>query len=143
MNVKDRVLKSQDERKKSRLNKFIKKNRDISIDDLFKKIKAGSRLDLAKGITLLESIASHDKVAAQDLLLKALPHTGTSIRIGITGVPGAGKSTFIESFGLLLSELGFKTAVLAIDPSSSLTGGSILGDKARMEKLASDPNTFI
>src|SRR5699024_12450954 len=103
-----------------------------SIDDLFKKIKAGSRLELAKGNTLLESIASHDKVAAQDLLLKALPHTGNSIRIGITGVPDAGKSTFIESFGLLLSELGFKTAVLAIDPSSSLTDGSNLCNAQRM-----------
>src|SRR5699024_11744381 len=105
--------------------------------DLVKKMKAGLRLCLAKGSTRMESIASYDKVAAQDLLLKALPHAGNSIRIGITGVPGAGKSTFIESFGLLLSELGFKTAVLAIDPSSSLTGGSILGDKTRMEKLAS------
>src|SRR5699024_3752277 len=80
MNVMDEVLNSHDGRKKSIRKKFVKKNRDISIDDLFKKIKAGSRLDLAKGITLLESIASHDKVAAQDLLLKALPHTGNSIR---------------------------------------------------------------
>src|SRR5690625_4899632 len=135
MNVMDGVSNSHDGRKKSRRKKFIKKNRDISIDYLFKKIKAGSRLDLAKGITLLESIASHDKVAAQDLLLKALPHTGNSIRIGITGVPGAGKSTFIESFGLLLSEIGFKTAVLAIDPISSLIGGSIIVVKRRLEEL--------
>ncbi len=143
MHVMDGVPSSHDGRKKSKRRRFVKKNRDISVDDLFTKIKAGSRLDLAKGITLLESIASHDKAAAQELLLKALPHTGKSIRIGVTGVPGAGKSTFIESFGLLLSELGFKVAVLAIDPSSSLTGGSILGDKTRMEKLASDPNVFI
>src|SRR5699024_4103345 len=110
MNVMDGVSHSHDGRKNSRRTKDITTNRDISIDNLYKKNKAGSRLELAKGITLLESIASHDKVAAQDLLLKALPHTGNSIRIGITGVPGAGKSTFIESFGLLLSELGFKTA---------------------------------
>ena len=143
MNVMDGVSSSHDGTKKSRRKRFVKKNRDISVDDLFAKIKTGSRLDLAKGITLLESIANHDRAAAQELLLKALPHTGKSIRIGVTGVPGAGKSTFIESFGLLLSELGFKTAVLAIDPSSSLTGGSILGDKTRMEELARDPNTFI
>ncbi|HLR59772.1 MAG TPA: methylmalonyl Co-A mutase-associated GTPase MeaB [Pseudogracilibacillus sp.] len=143
MNVMNGVSDSHDGTKKSKRKRFVKKNRDISVDDLFAKIKSGSRLDLAKGITLLESIANHDRSAAQELLLKALPHTGKSIRIGITGVPGAGKSTFIESFGLLLSTLGFKIAVLAIDPSSSLTGGSILGDKTRMEKLASDPNTFI
>lgn len=143
MNVMNGVSDSHDGTKKSKRKRFVKKNRDISVDDLFAKIKSGSRLDLAKGITLLESIANHDRSAAQELLLKALPHTGNSIRIGITGVPGAGKSTFIESFGLLLSTLGFKIAVLAIDPSSSLTGGSILGDKTRMEKLASDPNTFI
>lgn len=143
MNVMDGVSSSHDGTKKSKRKRFVKKNRDISVDDLFAKIKTGSRLDLAKGITLLESIASHDKVAAQELLLKALPHTGKSVRIGITGVPGAGKSTFIESFGLLLTKLGFKVAVLAIDPSSSLTGGSILGDKTRMEELASDPNAFI
>lgn len=143
MNVMNGVSDSHDGTKKSKRKRFVKKNRDISVDDLFAKIKSGSRLDLAKGITLLESIANHDRSAAQELLLKALPHTGKSIRIGITGVPGAGKSTFIESFGLLLSALGFKIAVLAIDPSSSLTGGSILGDKTRMEKLASDPNTFI
>lgn len=143
MNVMNGVSGSHDGTKKSKRKRFVKKNRDISVEDLFAKIKSGSRLDLAKGITLLESIANHDRSAAQELLLKALPYTGKSIRIGITGVPGAGKSTFIESFGLLLSRLGFKIAVLAIDPSSSLTGGSILGDKTRMEKLASDPNTFI
>src|SRR5690625_7875306 len=83
MNVMDEALNSHDVRKKSIRKKFVKKNRDISIDDLYKKIKSGSRLDLAKGITLLESIASHDKVGAQDLLLKALPHTGNSISNGI------------------------------------------------------------
>lgn len=143
MNVMDGISSSHDGTKRSKRKRFVKKNRDISVDDLFAKIKTGSRLDLAKGITLLESVASHDRASAQELLLKALPHTGKSIRIGVTGVPGAGKSTFIESFGLLLSKLELKVAVLAIDPSSSLTGGSIMGDKTRMEELASDPNTFI
>lgn len=143
MHVMDGISSSHDGTKKSKRRRFVKKNRDVPVDDLFAKIKTGSRLDLAKGITLLESVASHDKAAAQELLLQALPHTGKSIRIGVTGVPGAGKSTFIESFGLLLSKLDLKVAVLAIDPSSSLTGGSIMGDKTRMEELASDPNTFI
>src|SRR5699024_12571061 len=89
MNVMDGVSNSHDGRKKSIRKKFVKKNRDISIDDLLKKIKAGSRLDLAKGITLLESIVSHDKVAAQDLLLQALPHNENSIHIEITGYADA------------------------------------------------------
>lgn len=143
MYVMDGIPSSHDGTRKSGRRRFKRKDRNVSIDDLFEKIKSGSRLDLAKGITLLESIAAHDKADAQALLLKALPHTGKSIRVGITGVPGAGKSTFIESFGLLLSKLNFKVAVLAIDPSSSLTGGSILGDKTRMEELAGDPNAFI
>lgn len=123
--------------------KFIKKERNISIPSLMNKILEGSRLDLAKGITLIESITAADKVAGQELLLKLLPKTGKSIRLGITGVPGAGKSTFIEEFGLMLAEAGHKVAVLAIDPSSSITGGSILGDKTRMEELARHPNAFI
>src|SRR5690606_31295177 len=116
--------------------KFIKKERNVSIPSLSKKILEGSRLNLAKGITLIESITAADKVAGQELLLTLLPETGKSIRLGITGVPGAGKSTFIEEFGLMLAEAGHKVAVLAIDPSSSITGGSILGDKTRMEELA-------
>ena len=92
---------------------------------------------------MLESVTESDKRAGQQLLLNLLPETGKSIRIGITGVPGAGKSTFIEEFGLMLANAGHKVAVLAIDPSSSLTGGSILGDKTRMEELARHPNAFI
>lgn len=143
MYVMDGVPSSHDGTKKRARRRFVKKDRRLDIDELFTQIKSGSRLDLAKGITLLESIAPHDRKASQELLQKALPYTGQSIRVGITGVPGAGKSTFIESFGLLLSKLGYKVAVLAIDPSSSLTGGSVLGDKTRMEELASDPNAFI
>jgi LAO/AO transport system kinase len=100
-------------------------------------------LMLAKTITLIEStLAAHQELARTivDLLL---PHTGRSIRVGITGVPGAGKSTFIERFGTMLTGRGHRVAVLAIDPSSSRSGGSILGDKTRMEKLAIDPNAFI
>lgn len=123
--------------------KFVKKNKEIAVEELAEKILSGSRLDLAKGITLLESIRQEDREAGQALLLKLLPQTGNAIRLGITGVPGAGKSTFIEAFGLMLAEQGHKVAVLAIDPSSTVTGGSILGDKTRMEILARHPNAFI
>lgn len=103
----------------------------------------GDRLTLARTITLIEStLPAHQKLARTivDLLL---PHTGAGVRIGITGVPGAGKSTYIESFGTMLTKLGHRVAVLAIDPSSSRSGGSILGDKTRMEKLAVNQNAFI
>ncbi|AOV07799.1 methylmalonyl Co-A mutase-associated GTPase MeaB [Sporosarcina ureilytica] len=123
--------------------RFVKKDRKIAITDLAAQIAQGSRLHLARGITLLESITAEDRKAGQELLLSLLPKTGNSIRLGITGVPGAGKSTFIEEFGLKLAEAGHKVAVLAIDPSSTLTGGSILGDKTRMETLSRHPNAFI
>lgn len=116
---------------------------EISIDDFSREIRQGSRLHLAKAITLLESTISDDKKTGQHLLQELLSYTGNSIRIGITGVPGAGKSTFIETFGKYLCEQGFKVAVLAIDPSSSISGGSILGDKTRMEELVKHPNAFI
>ncbi|RNF41096.1 methylmalonyl Co-A mutase-associated GTPase MeaB [Planococcus salinus] len=106
-------------------------------------VRKGSRLHLGKAITLLESSNPVHKKHGQELLSSLLPHTGNSIRIGITGVPGAGKSTFIETFGEMLTERGHRVAVLAIDPSSSVTGGSILGDKTRMEQLARNPNAFI
>ena len=106
-------------------------------------VKSGSRLYLGKAITLLESSNPEHKQNGQELLNQLLPYTGNSIRIGITGVPGAGKSTFIETFGETLTGLGHRVAVLAIDPSSSLTGGSILGDKTRMEQLARNPRAFI
>lgn len=143
MHVMDGIYSSHDGVKKVRKRRFVKKDRKIPVKQLTEKILEGSRLDLAKGITLLESITERDKKAGQQLLLNTLPHVGKSIRIGITGVPGAGKSTFIEQLGLQLCDKGHKVAVLAIDPSSSLTGGSILGDKTRMENLASHPNAFI
>lgn len=143
MHVMDGVYSSHDGVKRTTRKRFVKKDRDVPVEQLTEKILAGSRLDLARGITLLESVSGKDKAAGQQLLLNTLPHVGNSIRVGITGVPGAGKSTFIEQLGLMLCDQGYKVAVLAIDPSSSLTGGSILGDKTRMENLASHPNAFI
>lgn len=113
----------------------------MSID--IERLKAGNRRDLAKAITLIESKRQHDRGQAQELLESVLPATGNSIRIGITGVPGVGKSTFIESFGMYLLEQGKKVAVLAVDPSSPIAGGSILGDKTRMELLSREANAFI
>ncbi len=106
-------------------------------------ILKGDRRSLAKAITLVESTLTEDRNEAQSLLEKLLPHSGKSIRIGITGVPGVGKSTFIENFGLYLLSKGHKVAVLAIDPSSPISGGSILGDKTRMEYLSRETNAFI
>jgi LAO/AO transport system kinase len=106
-------------------------------------VQAGDRAALARAITLVESTKPSDKAAAQALMRAILPATGKARRIGITGVPGVGKSTFIESLGLNLVGAGHKLGVLAIDPSSTLTGGSILGDKTRMARLATHPNAFI
>ena len=109
----------------------------------FDALLTGNRRALAKAITLVESRRENDREASQRLLNALLPHTGDSIRIGITGVPGVGKSTFIESFGMALIERGHKVAVLAVDPSSPIAGGSILGDKTRMEELSRRPEAFI
>jgi LAO/AO transport system kinase len=102
-----------------------------------------NRLILARTITLIESSLPAHQEMARMVIDRLLPHTGQSYRIGITGVPGAGKSTFIEGFGTMLTEFGHRVAVLAIDPSSSRSGGSILGDKTRMEKLAVNDRAFI
>jgi GTPase len=106
-------------------------------------IREKNRRILSKAITLIESSLSEDQRNAGKLLEALLPHTGNAVRLGITGVPGVGKSTFIEAFGMYLMEQGLSLAVLAIDPSSSRTGGSIMADKTRMEKLSSEPNAFI
>ena len=106
-------------------------------------IRSGNRVVLSQAITLVESTLEADQALASALVQEVLPHTGKSIRIGITGVPGVGKSTFIEAFGKMLLDLGNKVAVLAVDPSSQLTKGSILGDKTRMEVLAADKRAFI
>lgn len=111
----------------------------IDIDQL----RQGNRRALAKAITLVESKRAEHREEAQRLLEAVLPYTGNSIRVGITGIPGVGKSTFIESFGQTVIEQGKKVAVLAVDPSSPIAGGSILGDKTRMEELSRMDNAFI
>jgi LAO/AO transport system kinase len=115
----------------------------IKIHDIADGVRAGNVRSLAKAITLIESRNLDHSVAATTLLDELLPATGNSIRIGISGVPGAGKSTFIEAFGMHLISRGHKVAVLAVDPSSQLSGGSILGDKTRMEDLAREKSAFI
>lgn len=113
------------------------------IESLKSGIVAGNRSLLARAITLVESTKAEHRALAQQLLLEVLPRTGKAQRIGITGVPGVGKSTTIEALGLYLTGLGHKVAVLAVDPSSSRSGGAILGDKTRMQNLTVDPNAFI
>jgi LAO/AO transport system kinase len=120
-----------------------RKTADPPIEELFEGVKKGNRSLLARAITLIESNAEHHFESAQALLQRLLPYTGKSVRIGISGVPGAGKSTFIESFGMYLCNAGHRVAVLAVDPSSSKSGGSILGDKTRMEELSRNPRAFI
>jgi len=113
------------------------------VKDLAKRLRAGERRALAKGITLVESGRSEDRKWADKLLSLLLPDSGKAVRLGLSGAPGVGKSTFIEAFGLYLTGKGSKVAVLAIDPSSSRSGGSILGDKTRMEELSRDQNAYI
>ncbi len=115
----------------------------LSVKELTTELVRGNTVALAHAITLCESQKATDKKQADDLVLKILPYTGNSLRIGITGAPGVGKSTFIEAFGKYLTSSGKKIAVLAIDPSSEKTKGSILGDKTRMEELAKDVSAFI
>jgi LAO/AO transport system kinase len=116
-----------------------KKIRDGALEALRK----GDRRALARAITLVESTKTADREKAERLLSDLLPRAGNAVRLGISGAPGAGKSTFIEAFGTYLTGQGHKVAVLAVDPSSRRSGGSILGDKTRMEKLARDPSAFI
>ena len=112
-------------------------------NDYIQGIRDGNRLALAKTITLIESNLPTHQELARKIVDKILPDTGTAVRLGITGVPGAGKSTFIEALGTYLCQKGQKVAVLAIDPSSTRSGGSILADKTRMERLSVEPNAFI
>jgi len=115
----------------------------MELHTLANKIREGDIRAMGKGITLIESRKPEHAQRASQLLDLLLPFTGNSLRIGITGVPGVGKSTFIESFGMYLTAQGHRVAVLAVDPSSQITGGSILGDKTRMEELSRNPNAFI
>ncbi|MDH6577736.1 methylmalonyl Co-A mutase-associated GTPase MeaB [Kitasatospora sp. MAP5-34] len=117
--------------------------RTIDLDAYVQGVLAGSRAYIARAITLVESTRPDHRQLAQRLLIELLPHSGNAVRVGITGVPGVGKSTFIDSFGTMLTGQGHRVAVLAVDPSSTRTGGSILGDKTRMERLAVDPAAFV
>ncbi len=119
------------------------RRRRLTVDEYVQGVREGNRTVLAQAITLIESNAPTHLATAQEVLRQLLPYTGNSIRVGITGVPGVGKSTFIEALGLHLCEQGHHVAVLAVDPSSSVTGGSILGDKTRMELLTRHPQAFI
>jgi len=121
----------------------VKKRKKYSVNEYVKGIRDGNRAILSQAITLIESSLPDHKSAARSIIEKCLPESSTSVRIGITGVPGAGKSTFIETFGLYAVSRGRKVAVLAIDPSSQQSKGSILGDKTRMEKLGNSPDAFI
>lgn len=116
---------------------------DASDEVLAESVRRGERRALAKAITLLESTRGDDRTRADALLNALLPATGKALRLGISGVPGAGKSTFIEALGLYLIERGHRVAVLAVDPSSSVSGGSILGDKTRMERLSVQDAAYI
>ncbi len=115
----------------------------VDTKDLIQSILKGNRTALSKAITIIESTNSSHFTVANEIINACLPNANNSIRIGITGVPGVGKSTFIEVFGKHLTSIGRKVAVLAIDPSSSISNGSILGDKTRMEELVKDPNAYI
>lgn len=129
----------------SQVNPYLqkRKRRELSVDDYVEGICKGDRVILSRAITLIESTNPEHQQMAQQVIERCLPHSGNSLRIGITGVPGAGKSTFIEAFGTFLTAHGKQIAVLAIDPSSERSKGSILGDKTRMEQLSIDPHAFI
>lgn len=138
-----RVVKGiQSTGKKSESTNF-KKNNFLSVHEYVEGVLKGDRIKLARAITLVESNSSRHHQLSQEVLQKLLPNSGNSLRIGITGTPGAGKSTLIESLGMFLLKEGHKVAVLTVDPSSSISKGSILGDKTRMEKLAKEENCFI
>ncbi|MCD4794065.1 MAG: methylmalonyl Co-A mutase-associated GTPase MeaB [Bacteroidales bacterium] len=119
------------------------KKKDIPADQFLKEILSGNITYLGRAITLIESSKNEHRIKAQEIINKCMPHSGNSVRIGFTGVPGVGKSTFIEALGMNLINKGKKVAVLAIDPSSERSGGSILGDKTRMEQLSASKNAFI
>jgi LAO/AO transport system kinase len=115
----------------------------LSAEDYARGVRAGDVTVLARAITLVESTLGRHGETAGEVMQLLLPHRDHSVRIGITGVPGVGKSTFIEAFGLFLCEAGHRVAVLAVDPTSAISGGSILGDKTRMEKLSRHPAAYI
>lgn len=138
-----KIVKGSDASSSTRQVSPGKNKKNYSADDYVKGVLNNDRTLLAKTITLIESNSANHHQLSQEVLNKLLPNTGKSLRIGITGVPGAGKSTFIEALGMYLIKMGLKIAVLAVDPSSTVTRGSILGDKTRMEKLSREANCFI
>ncbi|MGY1682853.1 methylmalonyl Co-A mutase-associated GTPase MeaB [Geodermatophilus sp. SYSU D01176] len=117
--------------------------RSVDVPALVEGVLEGDRRAVARAITLVESHRADHRERAQELLVELLPHAGNARRVGISGVPGVGKSTFIDQLGVMLTAAGSKVAVLAVDPSSARSGGSILGDKTRMARLSVDPNAFI
>jgi len=117
--------------------------RTVDVAGLAEGVRAGDRRAMSRAITLVESRRSDHREKAQELLVELLPHAGGARRVGISGVPGVGKSTFIDQLGVTLTGAGSKVAVLAVDPSSARSGGSILGDKTRMQRLSVDPQAFI
>jgi len=119
------------------------KRKRLTTDDYVAGVERCDRMILARALSLMENISPANRAQAHEVLSRLMPRSGNAMRIGISGVPGAGKSTFIEAMGMRLVEAGHRVAVLAIDPSSELTGGSILGDKTRMEKLSQHPNAFV
>ena len=135
-------------KQQSIVNPYLKRGRfrrrEISVDEMVEGILRGDVTVLSQAVTLIESVNPEHQAKAQEVINRCLPYSGNSIRVGISGVPGAGKSTSIDEFGIhVLKQHGGKLAVLAIDPSSERTKGSILGDKTRMEKLALHPDSFI
>ncbi len=121
----------------------VVKRRELGVDDYVDGVLSGNRSIIARAITLVESSAERHRDMAQEMLARLLPYAGATMRVGVTGVPGAGKSSLIETLGIRLCDRGHRVAVLAVDPSSSVTGGSILGDKTRMEFLSRTRNAYI
>jgi LAO/AO transport system kinase len=119
------------------------RRRALTVDEYYDGVRAGDAAILARALTLIESSSPRHQPLAEELLTRLLPHTGRSLRVGITGAPGVGKSTFIETLGLDLVRRGLRVAVLAVDPSSGVSGGSILGDKTRMPRLSAAPAAYI
>ncbi len=143
LHEKDGVSKPETTSKSSAEKIKLSRAKQNSVDEFVTNILKGNITFLSKAITLVESTNIKHQQKANEILERCLPHANNSVRIGITGVPGVGKSTFIEAFGKHLTSRGKKVAVLAVDPSSSVNRGSILGDKTRMEELVTDKNAFI
>lgn len=120
-----------------------RRRRQLTATDHVEGVRSADLTTLAQTITLVESRTADDRELATDVITQLMPYTGASIRVGITGVPGVGKSTFLDALGSHLTSMGHRVAVLAVDPSSGVSGGSILGDKTRMPRLTADPNAFV